>query len=583
MLRYFLYLTIFILSCIILPNTEVFAQAPASTEDKLKSELPERVLVTIIDTTLIQLVQRECFTDSVRPGMDEYLAIYAKERPWNIPDIWNLPGISTPSRFVASEQRTLKDSLVLLTVYPGFPNALFYQGFLAGRFENMDGLLYFNRQNLFESRTENRGQYNVDNFRGVWGYHYKDLTDFKVDVQYDAKNLGWLKAPVTKELSEEKDILEKDVALFNANFDWQHRFEKDAQSTVNFDITTFRMDSQHETDSGMDVGLNVGITGYWPFTNPIDFGGSVEYFIATDEYPDNSREEQFWSPIFRLYLREKFINLGDLNFRARAGIVGFREKTDGGYRTSVQPEPNITITTKLSDNLTLQIDGSRTINRKKYAELYVYEDYIALNPFLKHQKAWCARTSLKLHSKEGNIEATGFAQIVDDLVFLNKSGDVKNIPKSVLGELSWTPDNLDAYVFGGQVKLDRFLTKRMNVSMQFIHEFQKPRGGRQHIPYRSQDVLSLNLSYSSPSGLDFNLTGEANGSRFCELSSDDTLPPYFLWKLRLSQTLRFAQGQAFSQYITAFIGGQFSFGRYELLKDYELPQQTVDLGISLKF
>jgi hypothetical protein len=71
------------------------------------------------------------------------------------------------------------------------------------------------------------------------------------------------------------------------------------------------------------------------------------------------------------------------------------------------------------------------------------------------------------------------------------------------------------------------------------------------------------------------LTGEANGSRFCELSSDDTLPPYFLWKLRLNKAL--------SQYITAFIGGQFSFGRYELLKDYELPQQTVDLGVSLKF
>jgi hypothetical protein len=194
MLRFFLYLTVFILFCIILMNAEVSAQAPDSTEDKLKSELPERVLVTIIDTTMIQLVQRERFTDSVRPKMDEYLGIYAKERPWNLPDIL------TPSRFVASESRALKDSLVLLTVYPSFPNALFYQGLLSGCFEYMDGLFYFNRQNLFDSRTENRGQYNVDNFRGVWGYQYRDLTDFKVDLQYDAKNLGWLRVPVTEKI-----------------------------------------------------------------------------------------------------------------------------------------------------------------------------------------------------------------------------------------------------------------------------------------------------------------------------------------------------------------------------------------------
>jgi Uma2 family endonuclease len=47
-------LTVFILSYIILSNAEVSAQAPDSTEDKLKSELPERVLVIIIDTTMIQ-------------------------------------------------------------------------------------------------------------------------------------------------------------------------------------------------------------------------------------------------------------------------------------------------------------------------------------------------------------------------------------------------------------------------------------------------------------------------------------------------------------------------------------------------
>ena len=587
MLRFFLCLTVVILSCIILSNAEVSAQAPDSTEDKLKSELPERVLFTIIDTTMIQLVQRERFTDAAMPKMGEYLGLYVKERPWNLPDIL------TPSRFVESESKLLKDSLVLLTVYPSFPNALFYQGFLAGRFEDMDGLLYFNRQNLFDSRTENRGKYNVDNFRGVWGYHYRDLTDLKVDVRYDAKNLGWLRFP------EEENILRKDVALFSAAFDWQQRFPKNAQSTVNFDITGFRMDSQdsNEIDSGIEMGLNVGIAAYWPFGNPIDFGAGVEYFIATDEYPDDSREEQFceakrceaqfWSPILRLYFREKFINLGVFNLCADAGAVGFRERgTDGGYRTYLQPGPGVTITTKLSDNLIFQLDGSRTINRKKYAELYLYEDYTTLNPFLKLEKTWRANAALKLNSKGVNIEAMGFARMVDDLVFLNKTEDVKDIPRSVrfahrrlrltvLSELSWTPDNLNAYIFGGQIKLELFSAKGMDASMQFIHEFQKPREEGQYIPYRPQDTLLLNLSYSSPSGLGFNFTGEANGPRFYDLYSDDTLPPYFLWKLIFSK--------AFSQYITAFISGQFSSGRYERLKDYELPQQTVDLGISLKF
>jgi hypothetical protein len=306
----------------------------------------------------------------------------------------------------------------------------------------------------------------------------------------------------------------------------------------------------------------------------VDFGAGVEYFIATDKYADNL-EEEFWSPVFRLYLREKFINLGVFNFRADVGAIGFREReTDDGTRTYVQPTSNITITTKLSDSLIFKFGGSRAINRKKYAELYFYQDYTTLNPFLKLEKMWCANAALKLHSDRINVEAGGFAQMVDDLVFLNET---KNVKDSVLDEISWTPDNLDveAYIFGGQIKFDLFLSKGMNASIQFIHEFQELKEELQHIPYRPQDTLLLNLSYSSPSGFGFSLTGKANGPRFYNLDSDDTLPPYFLWKLRFSKS--------FSQYITAFISGEFSSGRYELLKDYELPKQTVDLGISLRF
>jgi hypothetical protein len=274
-------------------------------------------------------------------------------------------------------------------------------------------------------------------------------------------------------------------------------------------------------------------------------------------------------------LREKFINLGVFNFRDDVGAIGFREREmDYGTGTYVQPNSNITITTKLNDSLIFQLGGSRTINRQKYAELYFYQDYTTLNPYLKLEKMCCANAALKLHSNRINVEAGGFAQMVDDLVFLNETKKVKD---SVLDELSWTPDNLDveAYIFGGKIKFDLFLSKGMNASIQFIHEFQKLKEEFQYIPYRPQDVLSLNLSYSSPSGFGFSLTGKANGSRFYNLDTDDTLPPYFLWKLRLSKT--------FSQYITAFISGEFSSGRYELLKDYELPRQTVDLGVSLKF
>jgi hypothetical protein len=568
------WLTVFLLFYIILLDVEISAQVPDSDEDKLKSELPERVLVTIIDTTMIQLVQRERFTDSVKPRMDKYLGIYAKERPWNLPDILTPPKF-TPSR----KSGLLKNSLVLLTIYPSFPQALFYQGFLSGHLEDMDGLLYFNRQNLFDSRTENRGKYNVDNFRGVWGYNYRDLTNLKADIRYDAKNLGWLREPVINESPEETNLLRKDIALFDATFDWRQRFAENAQSKINFNITSFRMDSQdsNETDIGTDVGINVEIATYLPFGNPIELGGGVEYFVATDKYPDDMREEEkFWSPIFRLYFREKFINIGAFNFRADVGAVGFRErKTDGGYRTYLQPNPSITIITKLSDNLVFQLDGSRTIKRKKYDDLYFYNDYIALNPFLKFEKTWRANATLKLTSKEANIEATGFSQMVDDLVFLNKTENVKELSKDVLGELSWTPDNLDAYIFGGQFKFDLLLAEKMKASMRFIHEFQQLKEEGQYIPYRPQDTLSLSLSYSLPNGFGFNLVGEANGSRFYDLSSDDTLPPYFLWQLKLSKI--------FSQYIRAFIGGQFRSGDDEILKGYKLPKQSVDFGISLEF
>lgn len=577
MLRFFTFI-IFVGTFLLIASVLV-AQIPESDEDKLTSEFPERVQVTIIDTTLVQLVPREQFTDDMNPVMDEYLGVYVKERSWHLPDIL------TPQRFVAYNPRLINDSLVLLTAYPSWPNAFSYQALLTGTFElprkfrEVEGLLRFDRQHLFDERTEHRGTDSIDNFRGMFGYRHQDRTHITGDIRYDAKDIGWLKASSTPELLSPEDILRKDVALFGAGFDWRQRLGADAQSTVHLDITTFRMDSRFlsegkEIDTGTDVRFNVDMTVLWPFLNPLDFGASVEYFTATDEYPDTSEEKQQWTPLLRLYLRDNFIKVGPFVVGTGGEVVSWKEAADEEYQTYVQPNPQLSITTKLSDNVIWQLRGERMIDQPTFSSLYFHENYVTINPFLKPEKTWRADATLKFHlfNNDVNAEVAFFGQIIDDLVSLK--------PRTDAPELSWTPDNEDARIWGARVGLTLNLAQYLNASTQFTHEFQEPQDNK-HILYRPEDTLSLSLSYSTPKGFRFDITGEAKGPRYFvsrngdDSSLDDTLPAYFLWKPKLSQT--------FGEYITAFIGGQFSVGRYERLKNYKLPQQIVDFGVSLKF
>jgi hypothetical protein len=144
----------------------LYAQAPGSEEQLKAEDLPEMIRAQIIDTTQIVLTPRARFSDAAEPQIRHVLALYAKERRWN------LPPIITPGKVAKAEAAPPQNYTLHLSAYPSLPDSLFYNVLFGGHADETRGYLRLDRKQLGDERTKGRGDYNVDGVRYIsktWG------------------------------------------------------------------------------------------------------------------------------------------------------------------------------------------------------------------------------------------------------------------------------------------------------------------------------------------------------------------------------------------------------------------------------
>ena len=174
--------------CVLLSLSQVYAQTQESSDTQLESDLPDEVIAEIIDTTRIVLEPRSRFTDPLVPQLIHAIALYPKER------LWNLPPATTPQKAVKPTAPPPKNYSFHLSAYPSLPESLIYQVLFAGRTNQTHGFLHLNRQQLGNARTKERGDYNLDGIRGGLSHQYQELSEISLGFGLNLKALEWLPA-----------------------------------------------------------------------------------------------------------------------------------------------------------------------------------------------------------------------------------------------------------------------------------------------------------------------------------------------------------------------------------------------------
>lgn len=555
------------------------AQLSASEEELKAEDLPEVIRARIIDTTQIWLLPRERFKDSAKPRLIPALALYAKERRWN------LPPIQTPTKVSRTQPLPSENYLLRLTAYPSLPDALFYQAVFGGNLEDTRAFLHLNRRQLGDERTKGRGDYSTDGIRGGLTHQFGDRSELAVDAALDLKNLNWLAtAPVNGPIG-------KEVQKLRTTARWEQGISKRGRTAISVDLEEFRLlptggDTRPEsraTDMRFKLDLEIPVGIQNPFhlgrgvdINPIHLGAVAEYFTAANDSDANELLSQDnWSTIFRLYLRDEFTSVKWFVLGIGVEGVGYRENDSLGEEvTHVKANPHVAVTTHLGDRWTLQLQGRRNIQRAKLSELYFDADYLSLNPQLRPEKTWGGKVTLTRHQgRRFEANFSGFAKHVEDLVVLEK-------PSAMTGrtstELTWVPQNRDTSVqiFGGSVSITAYIMDRMEAQIRYTHEVHKPEIG-EWIAYRPNDFVDVNATYHLPSDFHIELGGEFRGPRYLDETTDETLEHYFLLKPKISKIIENRVG--------LFVGGNFAIGTYKLLDGYELAQDYLDFGVELKF
>ena len=597
---------------VLLSLSQVYAQTLEPSEEQLESDLPDEVIAEIIDTTRIVLEPRSRFSDPLVPQLIHAIALYPKER------LWNLPPTTTPQKTVKPTTPPPKNYRFHLTAYPSLPESLIYQVLFAGRTKQTHGFLHLNRQQLGNARTKERGDYNLDGIRGGFSHQYQELSEISLDLGLNLKALEWL--PLTSgEIDGETSNPQKDLMLFRSDLNWQQQISETSWSTLKLDTVLLGVDHDGPNlrDQAADLRFNFDMALSWPFLNPIHVGGNVEYFSAID----NRFDRETWGTIVRLYARDEFSPFGPFVCSIGVEGVSFRENDDAGEnkvdpqldvenateqtntetgedtadlqldmadltpqteaetgadRPSLQLNPSLALTTHLDKHWLIQLEGSRTVARHRLSALYFDTDYINLNPLLRPEKAWNTQITLKHHrGAKFEVDISGFARQIDDLVILTPQGEhLENIGVQPVAELAWTPTNIEASIYGGQLLISARIVDRLDLRFRYTHEVSMPTMGAQ-IPYRAADRINLDVVYHLPSEFHVALKAELQGPRYVDMMTDETLKGYLLLQPKLSKTI--------GNYIDAFVGGAFAIGEYRLLEMYELSQRNFDFGIELKF
>lgn len=598
-------------------SQQIYAQTQESSDTQLESDLPDEVIAEIIDTTRIVLEPRSRFSDPLMPQLIHAIALYPKER------LWNLSPTTTPQKAVKPTAPPPKNYKVHLNAYPSLPESLVYQVLFAGRTKGAHGFLHLNRQQLGNARTKERGDYNLDGIRGGLSHQYQQLSEISLDLGLNLKALEWL-PPTSREIDKEVPNPQKDLRLFRTDLNWQQQISATTWSTFDLDTALLRVDHNGSNlrDEAADLRLNFDMALSWPFLNPIHAGGNVEYFSATaDRFGRDT-----WGTIVRLYARDEFSPFGP--FVCGIGVEGVSirnsdgasdegradtplngtdapqqsgtetgedeadpqlnmtdtpQQTDAetsGNKVELQLNPSLVLTTHLDKQWLIRIEGVRTITRHRLSTLYFDTDYISLNSLLRPEKAWNAQITLKYHrGAKFEVDLSGFARQIDDLVVftpLKEHLEKIGVPstETAQAELSWTPTNIEASIYGGQLLISARIVDRLDLRFRYTHEVSMPTMGEQ-IPYRAADRIDLDVVYHLPSEFHVALKAELQGPRYVDMMTDEILNGYLLVKPKLSKTI--------GGYINAFVGGAFAVGEYRLLEMYQLSQSNFDFGIELKF
>ena len=603
--------TFHVLCCtfyVLLSLSQVYAQTLEPSEEQLESDLPDEVIAEIIDTTRIVLEPRSRFSDPLTPELIHAIALYPKER------LWNLPPTTTPQKAVKPAAPPPKNYRVHLSAYPSMPESLLYQVLFAGRTKNTHGFLHLNRQQLGNARTKERGDYNLDGVRGGLSHQHQELSKISFDLGLDLKALEWLP-------TAENPNPQKDLTLVRSDLNWQQQISETTWSTLNLDTTLLRInhDESELRDEAEDLRLNFDMALSWPFLNPIHAGGNVEYFSVGDT-------EEI---IARLYARDEFTPFGP--FVCSIGMEGVSLRTSDGAgdegkidsqlngtdapqpagtepdgdnadsqldvedaieqtnaetseditdltpqteaetgtdRASLQLNPSLAVTTHLDKHWLIRLEGLRTITRHQLSTLYFDTDYISVNPTLLPERTWNGQITLKHHrGAKFEVDLSGFAKQIDDLVILMPL-------KEHIENIGVQPINIDASIYGGQLLISARIVDRLDLWFKYTHEVHTPKMGEQ-IPYRAADRIDLDVVYHLPSEFHVALKAELRGPRHVDMMTDETLKGYLLLQPKLSKSV--------GNYVDAFIGGAFAIGEYRLLEMYELSQSNFDFGIELKF
>jgi len=529
------------------------------------------VKIEVIDTTQID-IPKERFRSFTVPDPEVYAPLSPKERPWYV------PSTSVPEKFKEVSTRAGKDSLLSLTAQFGVPQALAYQALLIREFGNSGVLLNIKRVNLWSERTaelvgdpsNGLDDTTDDSLRGSLAYQVEN-SNLRADVQYDARRLGYL--------DESGEEYPNDRSLIGFSVDWNQGLSDSVRSSLELAVSNLKMEGPLSSGdgSGLDLEAGFGLKLLWPGSNPIDVGLDLEYSDSKVDATDVLSEQGLKETIARLSLRDNYIQIGyfilglgmEVAFDTRDSSTENVDKDSNIYLN-----PCVELTAQIGTATTLEFGVERYVLRQDFRSLYLDSDYVRLNPELELEKTWDLNATLQSKLTPNLMVTVGAsAKEIKDLTIFEEVTGAGND-----GVLSWKPGSRESariidFGLGWELSL---LDGQVKQSFEYVHEEHD-----EDIPYRPRDRGILTVTVFAPRGLELSLSGEFHGVRHVDAAligdSEETLSSYFLLKPRISKT--------FGKYASFYLMAEFYVGEddYQIWKGYGLPDQTVDLGLTLKF
>lgn len=557
--RCFVSLVLFLASCIFFASIS-YAQEDDGEKDKI-TDLPP-VKIEIIDTTQLS-IPRERFRSFTKPDPVVYAPLSSKERPWY------RPSTSVPEKLRDTPAEAAEDLLLSLTASYGAPTMLAYQILAVKGLGKAGFLLDLGRWMPGSDRTaklvsdepdasDGLGKFTIDRFKGAFGYQSKN-SSLKMDVQYDAKDLGYL--------DEAGAEYTNNRSMADLSMVWGRKLSNSAQSSLGIGVSQLRMEGPlpSETEDALNVKTDFGVKILWPRLNPIDLGFGVEYFVGEKD------TEEFKETIVRLYLKDNYIRIWRFVLGTGMELMLDTRKyssQDADEGSDVYANPFVLLTSQLGSKTTLQLGGEGYARRQDLKELYYDRDYTRFNPELNIERAWALNASLQYRlTRSFTVIAGGFGKEIKDLIFFGETDDEV---------LSWMPDS-----WNGSARISGFscgwksslLGGRVKHSLEYIHEFHDQ---EENIPYWPKDRGSFSMTYSAPFGLEASLSGKFFGTVYVG-KNGESLSRYSLWEPRISKM--------FGEHASVFLVAAFYAGRddYQIWRKYGLPRRMVDFGLTLRF